>query len=145
MRDTLSRNSKSRLPGHFWKVQGKIDLVGFLLVFMIAFGIYAALMIVPAYLDNFSVSHAVAVGCVLASSGSSDGKVRTEIRERLRTGGEDAVPGLNLTDDQIVIERNEAAQTVSVRVDYARNVKLEPFGRTVRLAFHPKSDSPLRK
>lgn len=142
---TLSPNSTRRLSERFCKAQGKIDLVGFILVLMLAFGIYAALMIVPAYIDNFSVSHAVAVGCNLASSGSSDGKVRREIRERLRTGGEDAVPDLNLTDEQIVIERNKAAQTVSVRVDYARNVKLEPFARTVRLAFHPTSESLLRK
>ena len=124
--------------------RGKIDLVGFLLLVVIASGIYAAVMFVPVYIDNYSVKHAVAVGCNLASIGSSEEKVRMEIRERLRNGGENAVPGLILRDDQIVIERNETAQTVSVRVDYARHVKLEPFDRMVRLAFHVNNASPLR-
>jgi hypothetical protein len=125
--------------------RGKIDLFGLFLLFMLAFGIYAGLMFVPVYIDNFSVSHAVAVGCNLASIGSPDRKVRSEIRELLRPGGEDAVPALHLSDDQIVIERNHIDHTVSVRLDYARHVKLEPFGRTVTLAFHPKSDSPMRR
>lgn len=145
MPDTLRPNSKPGLPPHFSKKHGKIDLFGLFLLFMLAFGIYAGLMFVPVYIDNFSVSHAVAVGCNLASIGSTDRKVRTEIRELLRPGGDDAVPGLHLTDDQIVIERNHTAQTVSVHLDYARHVKLAPFGRTVTVAFHPKSESPMRR
>jgi hypothetical protein len=130
-----------------WKIargdrtqQGKIDLVGFLLLVVLAFGIYAALMFVPVYVDNFYVSHAVAIGCNIASKGFSDNKVRSEIRDRLRSGGEDAVPSLNLTDDQIVIERDEAGHTVSVQVDYARSVKLNPSDRIVSLTFHLRKD-----
>lgn len=125
--------------------RGKIDLVGFLLLVVIASGIYAALMFVPVYIDNLYVSQALTVGSNLASRGFTEDKVRMEIRERLRNGGDNAVPGLNLTDDQIVIERNETTQMVSVRLDYARNVRLEPFDRIVRLAFHLKKDSPLRQ
>jgi len=145
------KNTQTESPEHFWNMmrqdrlqRGKIDLVGFLLLIVIASAIYAAFTFVPVYIDKFSVSHALAVGCNLAAKGFSDDKVRAEIRERLRAGGADAVEGLYLTDDQIVIDRNETVQTVSVRVDYARAVKLVPLDKIVGLAFHLKRDAPLR-
>jgi hypothetical protein len=99
--------------------------------------IYVAAKVVPIYVDNLDVKEAVEAAFNLAGRNNNDGILRGEIRERTsrmgshvetdKWGNEQVVPGLGLTDDQIVIERSRITDNVRIEVTYQREVDLSLF------------------
>jgi hypothetical protein len=103
----------------------------------IASAIYVAAKVVPVYVDNLDVKEAVEAAFNLAGRNTNDGILRAEIRERTsrmgshiewdKWGTDQIVPGLGLTDDQIVIERSRVTDNVRIEVTYQRAVDLSLF------------------
>ena len=103
----------------------------------IASVIYVAVKVVPLYVDNLDVKEAVEAAFNLAGRNNNDGILRAEIRERTsrmgshvetdKWGNDQVVPGLGLTDDQIVIERSRITDNVRIEVTYQREVDLSLF------------------
>src|SRR5947209_8298304 len=119
------------------RAAGKVNLVALVLLAGAAGAIYWLIFFIPVYLDNIDVKNAVEAAYNRAAS-LDDVTIRGQIKaeaSRFGTHIEDdgfgnmvEKQGLGLTDEQIVIERDEVLKTVLVRVDYAREVKLKPFG-----------------
>jgi hypothetical protein len=115
---------------------GKVSLGGLVFLTLIAGAIYAAVLVVPLYVDHLTVKEAVTVAHNLAGKNYSDDMLRNTIRDRTsqigqhwgrdRFDNEELVPGLGLTDEEIVIERNEVNQYVRINVSYDREVQLKP-------------------
>jgi hypothetical protein len=103
----------------------------------IASAIYVAAKVVPVYVDNLDVKEAVGAAFNLAGRNNNDSILRAEIRERTsrmgshvetdKWGADQVVPGLGLTDDQIVIERSRVTDNVRIEVTYQREVDLSLF------------------
>ena len=103
----------------------------------VAGAIYVAAKVVPLYVDNLDVKEAVEAAFNLAGRNNNDGILRAEIRERTsrmgshvetdKWGNDQVVPGLGLTDDQIVIERSRVTDNVRIEVTYQREVDLSLF------------------
>jgi hypothetical protein len=129
---------------------GRINLVGLLLLGALAAGVWAAVLLVPLYVDHLDVKEAVTVVHNLAGRVHNDGVLRAELRERTRGlashlepddfGVLRSVPGLGLTDEQIVIERNPVTGSVLVEVRYEREVRLRPTRRTHTLSFRAQRE-----
>jgi hypothetical protein len=112
--------------------------VGVLLVLAaVASVIYVAAKVVPFYVDHMDVTEAVEATFNLAGRNINDGILRGEIRSRTGRMGSHietdtwgvnhVVPGLGLTDEQIVIERSRITDNVSIEVTYQREVELSLF------------------
>lgn len=119
-------------------MQKAIKNLGNLLVLAaIAGAIYVAAKVVPFYVDNMDVQEAVDATFNLARRNSNDGILRAEIRSRTMRMGthvetdswgvDQVVPGLGLTDDQIVIERSPITENVLIEVTYHREVEFSLF------------------
>lgn len=103
----------------------------------IASAIYVAAKVVPLYVDNLDVKEAVEAAFNLAGRNNNDGLLRAEIRDRTSRmgshvetdswGNERVVPGLGLTDEQILIERSRITDNVRIEVTYQREVELSLF------------------
>jgi hypothetical protein len=103
----------------------------------VASAIYVAVKVVPVYVDNLDVKEAVEAAFNLAGRNNNDSILRAEIRERTsrmgshvesdKWGTDRVVPGLGLTDDQIVIERSRVTDNVRIEVTYQREVDLSLF------------------
>jgi hypothetical protein len=133
------------------RASGKVNLIGVVLLAGIAGGIYWLIFFAPLYLDNMDVKTAV-VSAYNDSGRISDEKLKVKIKEaaaQIATHKEDdgygtikEVKGLGLTDEQIVILRNEVAKTISIRVDYDREVQLKPLKKMKRVHFSPNTSGP---
>lgn len=131
---------------------GRINLVSLILIAAVVGGLYAVVMIGPIYADNIDVREAVNQAFNQIARNTEE-FVRANLREKLRMVGkhketdefgyEKEVPGLGLTDDQIVIERNDPAGTVRIEVSYEREVDLKPFNKTIRLQFNEHKEGPI--
>ena len=103
----------------------------------VASAIYVAAKVVPVYVDNLDVKEAVEAAFNLAGRNNNDSILRAEIRERTSQmgshvetdswGNDQVVPGLGLTDDQILIERSRVTDNVRIEVVYQREVDLSLF------------------
>jgi hypothetical protein len=119
-------------------VHGLIKNLGTLAVLAaIALAIYIAAKVVPLYVDNMDVQEAVEAAFNLAGRNNNDGLLRAEIRDRTSRmgshvetdswGNDRVVPGLGLTDEQIIIERSRVTENVRIEVTYQREVDLSLF------------------
>jgi hypothetical protein len=116
---------------------GKVSLGTLVMLALVASGIYFVVMVAPLYVDHMDVKEAVSVAHNLAGRNPNDGVLRAEIRERTSRMGEHVekdtwgvervVPGLGLTDEQILIERSGITQNVRIEVTYERSVRLKPL------------------
>lgn len=115
-----------------------IKNLGTLLVLAVVAGaIYVAAKVVPLYVDNMDVQEAVDAAFNLAGRNNNDGLLRAEIRDRTSRmgshvetdswGNDRVVPGLGLTDEQIIIERSRVTDNVRIEVTYQREVDLSLF------------------
>ncbi len=103
----------------------------------IASAIYVAAKVVPLYVDNMDVQEAVEAAFNLAGRNTNDGILRAEIRDRTSRmgshvetdswGNDRVVPGLGLTDEQILIERSRVTENVRIEVTYQREVDFSLF------------------
>lgn len=130
---------------------GKVNVVGLLMVAAIVTGIYFVVMLAGVYTDNMDVQGAVDIAFNNAARG--DDYMRSVIQDKLRYVGnhkEDdgfgnlkVVQGLDFSDDDIAIERDDVHETISIRIDYAREVELKPFKRILTVHFHPHKAGPI--
>lgn len=114
--------------------------------------IYAGVIFIPVWADNFDVKEALAAAYNSASR-EPDEALRAKIRWMLRNTGthkEDdgygnivVKPGLGISDEDIVIERNGVTNTISISLDYRREVRLKPTKKTVTLNFSESRQGPL--
>jgi hypothetical protein len=103
----------------------------------IASAIYVGAKVVPVYVDNLDVKEAVEAAFNLAGRNKNDSILRAEIRDRTGRmgthvetdtwGNDQIIPGLGLTDEQIVIERSRVTDNVRIEVTYQREVDLSLF------------------
>jgi hypothetical protein len=111
-----------------------------LLLVVVAGAIFVGVKVVPVYVDHMDVVEAVDATFNLAGRNNNDGILRGEIRSRTTRMGshvetdswgvEHVVPGLGLTDEQILIERSRITDNVKIEVAYEREVSFSPFGYT---------------
>lgn len=116
---------------------GKINIGFLVFLVVVAAVIYVAAKVVPFYVDHMDVQEAVEAAHNLAGRNNNDGLLRNEIRERtMRMGShietdswgvDKEVPGLGLTEDQIVIERSRITDNVRIEVTYEREVDFSLF------------------
>jgi hypothetical protein len=107
-------------------------------------GIYLGVMLVPVYVDNFTVKEAVAVAHNRIAQGADDDTIRAVILERTgrlgyhwerdRFDQNIRVPGLGLTNEEITIERSFTSPNVRIEVNYERRIRFVPskYVRTLR-------------
>lgn len=131
---------------------GKVDLGMLVLLALLAGGAYALVMFVPVYVDHLDVKEAVSAAHNMAGRNPNDAYLRSEIRQR--TGQmsshverdtwnvEHVVPGLGLTDDQILIERSSVMDNVRIEVDYDRDVVLKPSNYVYTLHMRAVTEGP---
>lgn len=122
------------------RAAGKTNIGMLLFLVVVAGAIFVAAKLVPVYVDHMDVVEAVDATFNLAGRNNNDGILRGEIRSRtMRMGNhvevdswgvEQVVPGLGLTDEQIVIERSRITDNVKIEVTYEREVDFSPFGYT---------------
>ena len=123
---------------------GKISFGGLVLLLLIAGGIYLGVMLVPVYVDNFTVKEAVTVAHNRIAQGADDESIRNVIMERTSRLGYHwerdrfdqniRMPGLGLQPEQITIERSMVTPSIKIQVDYERRVRFAPskYVRTIR-------------
>jgi len=111
---------------------------------LIAGGIYLGVMLVPIYVDNFTVKEAVTVAHNRAAQGIDDDSIRNVVMERTSRLGyhwerdrfdrDIRVPGLGLQPEQILIERSTVTPSMKIQVDYERRIRFAPskYVRTIR-------------
>ena len=131
---------------------GKISLTAMILIATFIAGLYALVVFAPIIGDNFNVQEAVAIAFNQAGKYSDD-ELRNIIREKLVMVGthlEDdgfgnlqEKMGLALTNEQIVIDRNEPAGTIRIQVDYSRDAEFKLIKRVVPVSFHPSKEGPI--
>jgi hypothetical protein len=115
---------------------GKVSLGTLVLLLLLGGAVYFAALYVPLWVDSLDVREAVAAAHNLAGQNRNDAVLRNEIRHRTAQMGTHeetdsfgdtvTVPGLGLTDEQILIERNEVTGSVFIEVDWERVVTLWP-------------------
>lgn len=115
-----------------------------MLLLLIGGGIYLGVMLVPVYIDNFTVKEAVAVAHNRVAQGADDESIRSVILERTSRLGYHwerdrfdqniRMPGLGLQPEQITIERSFVTPSIKIQVDYERRVRFVPskYVRTIR-------------
>jgi hypothetical protein len=131
---------------------GKINLIAVVLLLGAVAFIYSVIMFSKPLLDNLDVKEHIEAAYNQAD-GMDDQRMKLLIETRCASVGDHEEddgfgtirtrPGLGLTDENITIERNEVAQTISVRVEYARKVTLAPTTRVYILHFHPEISGPI--
>jgi hypothetical protein len=126
--------------------RGAVNLVTLVLVLGLAAVGYLAWTFIPPSLDNLDMREATTSAFNRMASDPDDGRIRTYLLGRAKTigthwePGRDGqlveVPGLGLTDADIILERDPVARTARVRIDYQRDIRLKPTDRLQRLEFH---------
>jgi hypothetical protein len=123
---------------------GKISFGGLVFMLLVVGGIYLAVMLVPVYIDNFTVKEAVTVAHNRAAQGADDSMMTGVIIERTSRLGyhlerdrfdrDIRMPGLGLQPEQITIERSFVTPSIKIQVDYERRVRFAPskYVRTLR-------------
>lgn len=125
---------------------GKVSLGNLVLLALLAGVIYAAALMVPVYIDNFTVKEAVAAAHNKAIQVYDEQSMRNTILERTgrlgyhweydKFGKPIRMPGLGLTPEQIIIERSQVTPSVLVKVEYDRTVRFKPssYARTIHFS-----------
>jgi len=133
---------------------GKINLIGLLFLSALAAFVYFLIFFTSPILDNLDVKEQM-VAAYNQSGGLSDEAMKRWIMantDRVGDHEEDdgygnvkTSPGLGLTLDDISIERNTVADTITIRVDYRRKILLKPTQRVYWLAFHPQLSGAIKR
>lgn len=153
--ETLDRRSSALLLVAAVRPTGKVNLVGLLLLGAVGAAVYWAVMFVPKYVDNLEVKEAVEAS--LSSAGRApDSSVKDAILRRANapsmgsttrvdeSGQPVELPGLGLTEDNIVIDADPNAKKVTVTVEYDRVVVLKPTDNVKVLHFRVENSGPLQ-
>ena len=118
---------------------GKVSLGTLVLLLLLGGAVYFGAIYLPLWVDSLDVKEAVAAAHNLAGRNLNDAVLRNEIRSRTSEmgthqeqdtwGNVRTVPGLGLTDEQILIERNPVTGSVRIEVEWERVVTLKPTRR----------------
>lgn len=123
---------------------GRVNLVGLLMILAVVGGIWAVVIFSPAYLDNLDLVDAVE-GSFNEYNRTTQEKI---IRRILETAGRVGThraddgygnmverKGLGLRRENINIHYDYQSKSVRIRVEYDRPVHLKPFARYRNLHF----------
>jgi hypothetical protein len=135
-------------PSLFRRVrpQGKVNLIGVVMLAGITYAIWWIVTYSTVYLDNLDVKDAVN-SAFNQSVRAADADLRQGIVRRLNfsplgwhweetdSGERVRKPGLGVPDEGIEIERDDVANTILVRVTYEREVELLPFDKLDMVKF----------
>jgi hypothetical protein len=127
------------------QARGAVSLFSIVLLLGLAAGGYCLWVFAPVYLDNLDVREATTAAFNRMVPDPDMDRVRVYLlsrTKRIGTHWEDEggtrveKPGLDLTDSDIVVERDTNEHTGRVQVDYQREVKLWPTERFTTFNFH---------
>ncbi len=108
---------------------GRINLVTLFLLLVLAAGVYLVVMFAPAYMEKSKLQAKV------EAVGNMAHRVRDEEQLRRELVRETELLGLDLSPENIKIERDPRGEWISFEINYAREIELVPFGHTVLLQF----------
>jgi hypothetical protein len=125
--------------------QGSVSFTGLLLLVAIVVGVYCVVIFAPAVTDNMDVQEAMDVA--VNNSEKTDDWIQRMVLDKLRYvgthmeddgfGNQKEVQGLGFAPEDVIVERDNVANTINVHIDYTREVELKPFHKMVKLNFHP--------
>jgi hypothetical protein len=125
--------------------RGAVSFFTILMLLVLAVGGYLGWLLVPLWLDNLDMREASTATLNRLASNPDVEAVRVFYLDRSKRIGTHWVteggtrvekPGLGLTADDIVIERDPFEHTAHIQVDYQREVKLWPTERFATFDFH---------
>jgi hypothetical protein len=125
--------------------RGAVSLVSLVLLLGLAAGGYCAWLFVPVYVDNLDVREASTAAFNRMAADPDNDRVRTFLLNRTKQigthwesegGTRVEKRGLNLTDSDLILERDAEEHTGHVQVDYQREVRLWPTERFITVDFH---------
>jgi hypothetical protein len=125
--------------------RGAVSLVSLVLLLGLAAGGYCAWLFVPVYVDNLDVREASTAAFNRMAADPDNDRVRTFLLNRTKQigthwesegGTRVEKRGLDLTDSDLILERDAEEHTGHVQVDYQREVRLWPTERFVTVDFH---------
>ena len=129
--------------------RGQSNIVTFLFVAGGALALYAAIIFVPAWLDNLSVKEAVAIQLNKGYTVPDENRTESIINyvnygptaagyhfEESPDGERIEVRGLGLTPENITYGRDDSSRTLTIYVDYTRELQLKPFNKIKLVTFH---------
>lgn len=137
------RDSKSLLTV---RPTGKVNVMGLAIALAFFGAVYWGIVMGPVHLENldirewvtgtFNESARVPADALISPllNKLNDAKFASHY-ETDENGLKIKVGGLGLSEDNITIERNEEAQTSTVRVEYVREVKMIPFEKYRNVKF----------
>lgn len=132
---------------------GKVNLMGLAIVLAFVGAIYWAVLMGPVQLDNLDVREEV-TATFNESARISPELLMPKLLAKLNhpklgshyevddNGVKVKTGGLGLTEDNIIIERDEEAQTSRVRVEYIREVNMVPFGKWRKVRYVVEKSGP---
>ena len=128
------------------RARGAVSLVTLVLLLLLAAAGYAGWLVIPLYLDNLDMREAVTAAFNRMGADPDDTRIKVYLLSRANRigthwethgGQREEKPGLDLTDDDLVIEREAAGGgSGRVQVDYQREVRLWPTERFKTFDFH---------
>lgn len=127
------------------QARGAVSLFSLVLLLGLAAGGYCVWLFAPVYLDNLDVREASTASFNRMAVDGDNERVRTYLLSRTKRigthweaegGTHVEKPGLDLTDSDVIVERDPTEHTGRVQVDYQREVKLWPTERFVSVDFH---------
>lgn len=139
--------------------RGKIELSNLVGLVVVAGVIWAGILFAQPVLDNLDVKTVIseAVNQRAKSEGQLQQFVISRVNaapgnptpigthyEESETGELIEQPGLELTEDNVIVDRDPNAETQTVTVDYTRTVMLKPLKKTVTLHFSPSKTGAIR-
>ena len=108
---------------------GKLNIVTILIILVVAGAIYFAIMLAPAYIEHYKFDEK------LRAVANSAHRVRDEERLRADIERELKILEMELPYDAVKITFDPRGEWVEFSAEYARVVKLVPFGAEVTLHF----------
>ncbi len=120
--------------------------LGWVIALAVIGGIYAAVMFVPTYLENFDVKD-VANSAFHSFKDTGEAGLRVSVLDTLNSDrfgtheeyDEDGVlvtkPGLGLKDDQLQVQYDEKTRTLWLHFEYSRKIVLKPSDKVKVLNF----------
>lgn len=134
------------------KPYGKVELANLILLAVLAGFIYSVIIFSPPVLDNLDVKEAISTALAQARRLNDDQLKALIVSsvddtgwhwEENEVGEMVEVPGLGITNDDIFIDRNTVAGVITIRVSYARHIRLKPTQKTVTMEFSPEKEALL--
>lgn len=133
---------------------GQANFATYLLVIGGVIAVYAAIIFLPPIIDNMSVREQVdialtkefnepdenLVNVVILKLNAGPAAVGSHYEEDPESGELVERRGLGIPPEGVVIERDEAAHTMRITVDYSRLIRLSPTQKFKTMTFHVEKE-----